>query len=720
MTKLSPAASVAAYLREHGAETEQADLVAASQLSTRSVAPPIRAADTGPVEILIMGEIGWEVTAHGVLDVLRDAGDRDLVIRISSPGGNAFEGFAIYNLLARHAGRKQVVVESVAASSASFIAMAGDEVVMAPASFLMIHNAAGFTMGDKQAHAATIAILEKIDATMAGLYASRSSKSREDVLAMMSAETWMTAEEAVLEGFADRVETPAVPAPEARSRVTPRASALIRAFAHAPAAVQVMAGLAPPSTAPASPAPNTQESNTMSGTAPNTAPGGTAPVVDAAATPPVTPTAPAPAPAPPANKPATLQEIQAVATRAKLGPQFVLDQLSAQATLDAVRDAAITAMATDTPARPAVVSGSSVHALDASKSIVAAIAKRGGVKRPDILAAAAPMDGLSMHDMATDFLEARTGRRARMPTAQLYREVFASATVGMLTTSDFGTLLGQAIEAIVIDNAQRVSQEWRKIGRVYSFDNFRQRDVAGAFDAPDLEEVLEHEEIRYGAIQRALGRLGLKTFAKGFAFSRQSIINNDLTQFTADGATYGAMAARSLSSRVWRVFQLGTTAAYTMTDGQPFLSAAHNNIAASGSAITEASLIAAANALANQAAVAGKPLGLAGRYLIVGTGRRFEAQKLMASLKLADNTDNVFNGAYEIVYEPSFPTNAWALMADPDSHPMIAVSVLNGRETPEVVTESSFDTFGLKVRVSLDYEAAPIDWNGVYYNPGPA
>ncbi|WP_161993652.1 head maturation protease, ClpP-related [Muricoccus nepalensis] len=725
MPKISPAASVAAYLRKHGSEDAATAIVAVSPLSERAMAPKFRAADDGPVEVLIMGEIGWEVTAQGVLDVLNAAGERDLVIRISSPGGSAFEGFAIFNLLARYPGLKQVVVESVAASSASFIAMAGDEVFMAPASFMMIHNSAGMTMGDKQAHAATIAILEKIDATMAGLYAARTGKTSDEVLTLMSAETWMTAEEAVTEGFADRVEAAASPAPsadpapenpdeggdplpDASARITPRARVLLNSFAHAPAAVRAMASAAPqstpttPSTQPAAPAP--QQETTMSGTATTTAPGGTTP-------------APAVVTGP---QPATLEQLQGIAARAKLGSDWVVAQLVAKATEATARDAALDALAGQQAQRPGIVGVPTASSADTDRASVAAIAKRGGVKKPEIIAAAGPMAGLSLQDMAADFYEARTGKRARLPTAQLYREVFASGTVGMQTSGDFGVLLGQSIEAIVIDNAQRVSQEWRKIGRVYSFDNFRQRDVAGAFDAPDLEEVLEHEEIRYGAIQRALGRLGLKTFAKGFAFSRQAIINNDLTQFTADGATYGAMAARSLSARVWRVFQLGTTSAYNMTDGQPFLSAAHNNLAASGSAITEASLIAAANALASQAAVAGKPLGLAARYLVVGTGRRFEAQKLMASLKLADNTDNVFNGAYEIVYEPSFPENAWALMADPDVHPIIAVSVLNGREDPEVVTEASFDTFGLKVRVSLDYEAAPIDWNGVYYNPGPA
>lgn len=659
-------------------------------------------------ELYLDGEVGYEITARAMSVALEQADGGDVLIYINSPGGSAFEGLACFNTLLRYPGRKVVVIEGMAASAATFIAMAGDEIQMNEASFMMIHNSSGLTLGTSDDHADTMAFLEKVDAMQATIYAARTGLPEDDIRAMMAAETWMTGREAVEQGFATTLIE--MPRPNAATALSPRASAVVRAFAHAPSAVLAMATGAPPatpSTPPAPPAHPSQE-NTMSGTAQDPAAGGTS--VPSAT--PVVVNVP-----PTGTEPATLAQLQGIAARAKLNSDWVVAQMVAKATEDQARDAAIDAIAAAQVQRPGII-GAGTPTVDTNKAIVAAIAKRGGVKDPAKIAAAGPMDGLSMHDMAADFYEARTGKRARMPTAQLYREVFAAATVGMQTSGDFGTLLGQSIEAIVIDNAQRVSQEWRKIGRVYSFDNFRQRDVAGAFDAPDLEEVLEHEEIRYGAIQRALGKLGLKTFAKGFAFSRQAIINNDLTQFTADGATYGAMAARSLSARVWRIFQLGTTSAYNMTDGNPFLHTSHNNVAATPSAITEASLITASNALATQAAVAGKPLGLAARYLIVGTGRRFEAQKLMASLKMSDNTDNVFNGAFEIVYEPSFPTNAWALMADPDLHPIIAVSVLNGRETPEVVTEASFDTFGLKVRVSLDYEAAPIDWNGVYYNAG--
>ncbi|WP_156963907.1 head maturation protease, ClpP-related [Muricoccus aerilatus] len=723
----SPAARIAAFLRERGAEQDRTAIVAASPLSDRSVAPRIRAAETGPVEILIMGEIGWEVTAQGVLETLSQAIGRDLLIRINSPGGNAFEGFAIYNILARHPGRKVVVVESVAASSATFVAMAGDEIVMAPASFMMIHNSAALTMGDRAAHEATISVLEKVDATMAGLYAARSGKSLDDVRALMAAETWFTAEEAVTEGFANRVEVPAAPAepanpvapppgteplpaeetPEARGRrVAARSTAVLQTFKHPPAeAFRAVAALTEQNAAPA-PAP--------------------APVTTGTPAPNAHTQPPNNSPAPPAQEDprmkATLAQLQAIAARAKLPADWVIAQLTAGATEAQARDAALEVLAGDHAGRPAVVGGATAASPAATtKAIVAAIARRGGVKREDITAAAAPMTGLSMRDMAAEFQEMRTGQRARLSTEALYRAVFASATVGMQTTSDFGQLLGEAIQAIVIDTAQRTSQEWRLIARTYDFDNFRPRDVAGAFDTPDLQEVLEHEEVTYGQIARALGRLGLKTFAKAFAFSRQAIINNDLTQFTQDGATYGAMAARSLSSRVWRPFLLGTTAEYNMTDGQPWLSSAHGNLAASGSAITEASLTAAEQALASQGRVVGKPLGLGARYLIVGINRRREGLKILSSEKAAgDNSNNTFQGNYTLVYEPSFPPNAWALMADPDTHPVIAVSLLNGVEAPQVATEASFETFGLKVRVSLDYEAAPIDWTGVYYNPGPA
>jgi ATP-dependent protease ClpP protease subunit len=741
------------YLREHGGESASTEIVAQSPLADRK-SVEVRAF-AGAVEMLVMGEIGWDVTAEGVLAALNEADGADITIRINSPGGSAFDGFAILNILGRYEGKVSVVVEAVAASAASIIAMAGHEIVMAPASFMMIHNSMGATLGNTSDHEATIEVLRRIDDTMANIYADRTGKPVAEIKTMMAAESWLTAEEAVAAGFATKIEkkTPA----KARALAEPRAERILYQFANTPAAVLAMSRSpnlpetdpmqeliaevqaikrevsaaakdptpARPDNQSAPPASTPQKENKpMSGTAATENQGG-APA-SAQETPTVTTVHQAPTPTASAVVPvvpvgpiaATLEQLKGIAARAKLGSDWVLAQFEAGATEIAARDSALTVIADAQPARPAIVGSPAPTATvdGLCKSIVATIAKRGNVQNAEVVKDAKAMDGLSLYDMASEYYEARTGRRARLPASQLFREVFAMGTVGMMTTSDFPSLLNLGAEAIIIDTSIRVNTAWRGIVRTYSFDNFRARDVAGSFDVPDLQEVQEHEEFRYAGISRNLAKLGLKRFAEGFAFSEEAILNNDLTQFVTDSQTFGNMAARSLANRVFRVFSLATTATMNMADGVPWANAAHNNLM-SGSTISTTSLIAAETLLSTQYVVAGRPLNLAGRYLVVGSARRWEALNILNASSLTGNADNVFKGAYELVYEPTLG-NAWALLADPAIHPVIAVSLLNGRDTPEVVTRQSFNTFGIDVRVSLRYEAAPIDYNGVVFNPG--
>jgi len=145
-----------------------------------------------------IGEDFWGdgVTAKSVTAALRDM-KGDITVKINSPGGNVFEGMTIYNAIRRHQGSVRVEVMGMAASAASVIAMAGDEIIMDPGSMMMIHNAWGMVIGNRHDLADTIPVLEKIDGSMSKLYQARTGLDAGVVDAMMDDETFMTAEEAV-------------------------------------------------------------------------------------------------------------------------------------------------------------------------------------------------------------------------------------------------------------------------------------------------------------------------------------------------------------------------------------------------------------------------------------------------------------------------------------------------------------------------------------------
>jgi ATP-dependent Clp protease protease subunit len=166
------------------------------------------AADNDEATISILGPIGEDlfgegITARRIMAALRSIGDRDVKVYVNSPGGNMFEGLAIYNALRQHPKKVTVHVLGIAASAASLITMAGDEVKVAKAGFLMIHNAQLSDAGNRHDKREIADKLEQFDGAMAGLYADRTGMPKAKIGTMMDEETFLSGEEAVSQKFAD-------------------------------------------------------------------------------------------------------------------------------------------------------------------------------------------------------------------------------------------------------------------------------------------------------------------------------------------------------------------------------------------------------------------------------------------------------------------------------------------------------------------------------------
>lgn len=170
--------------------------------------PQMRAvrADGGATVIEIYDVIGadyWSgggITAEWIADQIRGRGD--LVININSPGGDFFEGIAIYNLLKGHAGKKTVNIIGLAASAASLIACAGDDILIGAAAYFMIHNCWGLVIGDKNDMTDAAAAFEKFDQGARVIYAARTGKGDAEIATLMDDETWLLGQEAVDDDFA--------------------------------------------------------------------------------------------------------------------------------------------------------------------------------------------------------------------------------------------------------------------------------------------------------------------------------------------------------------------------------------------------------------------------------------------------------------------------------------------------------------------------------------
>lgn len=154
----------------------------------------------------VIGQDYWTgegVTAKRIAGALRALGKGPVTVNVNSPGGDMFEGLAIYNLLREHDGEVTVKVLGLAASAASVIAMAGDTVQIARAGFLMIHNAWVMAVGNRNDLVEVAQALKPFDDAMAGIYAARTGKDTKAMAKLMDAETWIGGEAAIEDGFAD-------------------------------------------------------------------------------------------------------------------------------------------------------------------------------------------------------------------------------------------------------------------------------------------------------------------------------------------------------------------------------------------------------------------------------------------------------------------------------------------------------------------------------------
>lgn len=163
-------------------------------------------------ELVLTGFVGesfWHqgFTSTQVIDALAEKGpEEDVVVRLNSGGGYAYEGIAIFNAFKAHQGKVTIYIEAVAASAASVIAMAGDEIIMRLGANMMIHDPSGITFGTAQDFKKALTSLDRLASSMAAIYAATSGEEKAAIRTDMESELWLSAEEAVNRGYATQSE----------------------------------------------------------------------------------------------------------------------------------------------------------------------------------------------------------------------------------------------------------------------------------------------------------------------------------------------------------------------------------------------------------------------------------------------------------------------------------------------------------------------------------
>lgn len=163
-------------------------------------------------EIIIYANIGQDYWGDGSMISAKQFSDElkkipetvnTLNVRINSGGGDVFDGIAIFNRLKQHKAKKKIYIDGLAASIASIIALAGDEIVIGDGALFMVHLPWTFSMGNRMDLDNTVSRLMDVEEQMLGIYAKKSKLSKSEIRSLLEKETWMNADEAIEMGFVD-------------------------------------------------------------------------------------------------------------------------------------------------------------------------------------------------------------------------------------------------------------------------------------------------------------------------------------------------------------------------------------------------------------------------------------------------------------------------------------------------------------------------------------
>ncbi|OSI33027.1 phage major capsid protein [Bradyrhizobium canariense] len=326
-------------------------------------------------------------------------------------------------------------------------------------------------------------------------------------------------------------------------------------------------------------------------------------------------------------------------------------------------------------------------------------------KRPE--GAATELMGRTLLDMGAMLVQARGERPTWNNKDRLLTQIL-SRSGGMQSTSDFPNLLTSAGNR-VLNDAYRVAQTpLMNIAKRRDAVDFRPLTAIKLSEAPRLSEVKEGGEVTHGSRSEAKESFKLKTYAKIFALSRPAIINDDLGAFADSNAAFGRAAAQTEADLLVSLLTANSGNGVNLDDGNPLYGtgATRVNKAATGGAISAATLDAARRALRGMKDIDGKtPINVTPKHLVVGPAKETEAEQFLATMLYPNQPSGVnpFAGKLMLSVDPRLSGNAWRLFADPTEVATIVIAYLNGAEGPMVETRLGWDVLGVEVRAVLDF-----------------
>jgi hypothetical protein len=420
-----------------------------------------------------------------------------------------------------------------------------------------------------------------------------------------------------------------------------------------------------------------------------------------------------------ANTRATINtEIRSIARIAGLDQTWIDGQIDAAADADTARRAAFEALASrsaptirteqvrveigesqDEPALRARQMGEALYARINPRHQLSDPARR--------YAYATPVD------MAKELLTLRGESTMALSPASL-------VTRALHTTSDFPIILGDTVGRVLRDAYQAAPSGIRRLGRQTTARDFRSVNKIMLGEAPLLEKLNEHGEIKAGTMAEAREAYKIETWARKIGITRQVLVNDDLGAFSDLARRMGQGAAETEARILVTLLEANSGNGPTLSDTKALFHVDHGNRAGTGAVISDATLSAARLALRTQKGIDGRIVRVTPKNLLVPPALETVAEKWLATIAPATAADvNPFSGAMSLVVEPRLSSaTRWYVTADPGEIDGLEFAYLSGNEGPQVESRSGWDVDGVEIRVILDFGAGFIDHRGWFQNGG--
>ena len=644
----------------------------------------IQAKTADTAEISIYDEIGgWGISAQQFAKDFKALGNnlKQINLHIHSPGGDVFDGIAIYNLLKNHPANKTVTIDGLAASMASVTAMAGTEIIMPENAMMMIHKPWGVQGGDADDMRKYADLLDKVEDTLIPAYAAKTGKSAEELAEMLAAETWLNGKECVEHGFADKLAEPVKAMAQLQSK-------RLGDYNNMPKAIKDML-MNPQGNAGVITASETTSIKTETNASVN-------PVVqvDNAAQ----------VQAELNKRNADIKAVFAPFGSAhsdllveclgdlSITPEQAKDKLLAKLGAGTTPSAAVT---------PYADNGNIV-----GDSVKQSLLARAGIDKDKADAKDNAYNAMTLRELARASLVDRGISVAGQNAMSMVGLAFTHSS------SDFGQILIDVAHKSLLKGWETAAENFDQFTSRGTLTDFRAAKRVGLGDFGYLPQVGEGEEYTYGTIGDDGASVALATYGQLFSITRQAIINDDMHLLTKIPEKMG-QAARATIAKL--VFALLTGNAIAQ-DGKKLFDGSHKN-SFDNAALDVTNIDKAIQMMNGFVNTRGEPLAIEPDFMLLPTSLYTRAKQVLgsASVEGADINSGIINPIRDIV-----PTvkSARLQVADPKSWYLInkeaiEVSYLDGIDTPYMEQQQGFTVDGVSTKVRIDAGVNVIDYRGI-------